>query len=187
MPTKLIIGLGNPGARYSATRHNAGFMAVDALAKHFSFSLKKKLFQPVEIAEGSFDETRIVLAKPTTFMNLSGKAVIALVQKYRLKPTDVIVLSDDVDLPLGTVRVRQGGSAGGHNGLKSVMNAIGPDFVRIRLGVGSPPVNIALEDYVLTKFAAEDMPVLERSIDLVNDIVENILRTGLVEEQTKTL
>lgn len=150
--TYLVIGLGNPGATYTATRHNAGFMAVDALAKELEVTMKKKFLLPVDMGEARMSDDKIVLAKPTTYMNLSGKAVGALARKYNVMPERIIVLSDDVTLPLGTIRVRIGGSAGGHNGLKSIIETLGAEFVRVRIGVGAPPSNIPLEAYVLQKF-----------------------------------
>lgn len=148
----LIVGLGNPGTKYAYTRHNAGFMAVDALAKELGVNIKKKLLLPVEMGETIVGGEKIVFAKPTTFMNLSGKAVGALARKYNVMPERIIVLSDDVTLPLGTIRVRIGGSAGGHNGLKSIIEMLGDAFVRVRIGVNPPPANIPLEAYVLQKF-----------------------------------
>src|SRR3989344_2597173 len=145
--THLIVGLGNPGTKYAQTRHNAGFLAVDALAGELEAGMKKKFLLPVEMGETTIAGEKVVLAKPTTFMNLSGKAVAALARKFRVTPERIIVISDDVALPLGTVRVRVGGSAGGHNGLKSISDMIGENFTRVRIGVNAPPPNIPLEAY----------------------------------------
>lgn len=153
--TYLVIGLGNPGAQYAQTRHNAGFMAVDALAKELEVTMKKKLLLPVDMGEARMSDEKVILAKPTTYMNLSGKAVGALARKHNVMPERIIVLSDDVALPIGTIRVRVGGSAGGHNGLKSIIETLGDGFVRVRIGVGAPPSNIPLEAYVLQTFGTD--------------------------------
>lgn len=182
--TYLVIGLGNPGTRYAATRHNAGFMAVDALAHDLDVTMKKKFLLPADMGEARVGDRKVVLAKPTTFMNLSGKAVGALARKYTVMPEHIIVLSDDVTLPLGTIRVRVGGSAGGHNGLKSIIETLGPEFVRVRIGVGAPPSQIPLEAYVLQKFG-DDMDHALLATKQAAAAVLDIMQHG-AREQTFT-
>lgn len=183
--TYLVVGLGNPGTKYAQTRHNAGFMAIDALAKELETKMKKKLLLPVEVGEAVVGGDKVVLAKPTTFMNLSGKAVGALARKYNVMPEHIIVLSDDVALPLGTIRVRVGGSAGGHNGLKSIIEMLGDAFVRVRIGVNPPPSNIPLEAYVLQKFGNDldhALMAAKQAASAVLDIIKHGAR-----EQTFTV
>ncbi len=146
----LLVGLGNPGPEYARTRHNIGFMAADAIARHYSFSEFRKKFQG-EYAEGSIDGGRVFLLKPQTFMNLSGKSVGALSQFYKIDPSNVAVLYDDVDLVPGKVRVKQGGGSGGHNGIKSIDAAIGVNYWRLRLGVGKHE-HADTSDHVLGNF-----------------------------------
>lgn len=153
--THLIVGLGNPGTKYATTRHNAGFLAIDVLAKKLEVSVKKKFLLPVEMGDAIIGGAKVVLAKPTTYMNLSGKAVAALARKFRVTPNCIIIMSDDVNIPLGTVRVRVGGGAGGHNGLKSIIETIGDAFIRVRIGVNAPPSDVPLDAYVLQKFGTD--------------------------------
>ena len=131
----LLVGLGNPGPEYARTRHNIGFMAVESIAERHSFSGFSKKFQG-EYAEGTLGGERAFLLRPLTFMNLSGNSVAALAQFFKIEPKRIIVLYDDVDLPPGKVRVKQGGGSGGHNGIRSIDAAIGVNYVRVRLGVG---------------------------------------------------
>ncbi len=183
MATMLVVGLGNPGPRYLTTRHNIGFMVVDALAKQLTVNMKKKLLLPVVLGEGVHEGSRVILAKPTTFMNLSGKAVTALMQKYRIAPEHVIVISDDVTLPLGTIRIRTNGSAGGHNGLKSIIGAIGEQFIRVRIGVDAPPPPMPLETYVLTPFG-DILPKAQQGVAKAAGLVTEILQNGSANEHT---
>ncbi len=184
--TYLIVGLGNPGVRYAQTRHNAGFLAVNAIADKLNVNMKKKFLMPAEIVETFVDDKKIVLAKPTTFMNLSGKAVMALARKYRVLPEHIVIISDDVTLPNGTIRLRIGGSAGGHNGLKSVIEAIGDSFIRVRIGVGVPPPNVPLEAYVLQNAQYQDLTPFLSSTRKAGEIALDIVQNG-VREQTIVL
>ena len=153
----LIVGLGNPGPKYEKTRHNAGFWIVDALAEAFGWKWSKKLFINALVAEGNIDGNKVVLAKPQTYMNRSGEAVGKLAKKYKMTPEQTIVVYDDVDIELGDTRWRESGSAGGHNGMKSIIKHLGTqDFPRLRIGIGSPPERVPLEDYVLGNMNASD-------------------------------
>ncbi len=173
------MGLGNPGDKYHLTPHNLGFMAVDRLAEDCGVEIThheaQALTAPTEI-EG----VPVVLGKPQTYMNLSGMAVVRLLAKYGLPPEDLIVLVDDVNLPLGSLRVRPAGSAGGHNGLKSIIGALGSDgFVRVRMGAQPevPPKDRV--SYVLGRFRKADMQPVSAMIDRSSEVVRVILREGV--------
>lgn len=146
----LIVGLGNPGKQYENTRHNAGFMVVDALADELGWKWSKKFLMGALVAEGNINGKKTILAKPQTFMNRSGQAVGKLAKKYKVDPADIVVVYDDADIELGDLRWRDAGSAGGHNGMKSIIHILGTqDFPRLRVGIGRPPEHVSLEDYVL--------------------------------------
>jgi len=182
----LIIGLGNPEKKYFATRHNVGFLAVDAIAKLCDASWKNKPDLFSEVAETHHDNAKIILAKPQTYMNNSGKAVAALMHRYHIEPQHLIVLSDDIDLPIGTLRTRTEGSAGGHNGLKSIMTSIGTQqFLRVRIGVGAHPPHIPLENWVLSPFPAEEAPHIPKIISTAAEIALNGVH-GKLQPQTIT-
>jgi PTH1 family peptidyl-tRNA hydrolase len=157
---KLIVGLGNPGEKYARNRHNIGFMAVDELARGYSFGPWKKRFQGVA-GEGQIGAGKCILLKPATYMNESGRAVGEAVRFYKLSPGDVIVVHDELDLKPGTVRVKTGGGNAGHNGLKSVSAHIGNDYTRVRLGIGHPGDKALVSNYVLQDFAKSDRQWLE--------------------------
>lgn len=153
----LIVGLGNPGKDYERTRHNAGFIVVDMLAKKLGLSWKLDVAHRSVIAEGNIDGQKLILVKPTTYMNASGESVRQSLDLFHLKAKDLIVIADDVALPLGTVRVRADGSAGGHNGMKSIIQHIGTQtFWRMRIGINPPPANEPLEAYVLNRFKSTE-------------------------------
>lgn len=174
---KLIVGLGNPGAEYRDTRHNVGFMVVDAVARKHHLQVKVRRNQ-AHIGEGAIDGRPIALAKPMTFMNLSGQAVSALMRRFRLDPQETLVIYDDVALPLGRLRIRPDGSAGGHNGIKSIIGSIGSqDFPRIRIGIGSP--NRDMIDHVLSRFHRSEMDAVRDAVARASDAVEMILESGL--------
>ncbi len=153
----LIVGLGNPGREYAATRHNAGFMVVDALARHWGTDFGRAKHQ-VLLAEATHGPRRVLLAKPQTFMNLSGRAVAPLVRFYRLPLDHLLVVYDDMDLPFGTLRLRPQGGHGGHKGMKSIIEALGGrrDFPRLRVGIGRPPGRMDPAAYVLRPFSPEE-------------------------------
>lgn len=162
---RLIVGLGNPGPRYADNRHNIGFLAVDEIVRRYSFGPIKTKFQGA-IAEGNIGSERVVCLCPTTFMNESGRAVQAAMQFYKLGAGDITVIHDEIDLPLGKVKVKRGGGAGGHNGLRSIDAHIGADYWRIRLGVGHPGVKAAVKNFVLMDFGKEE----RRLVDEINEV-----------------
>jgi len=166
---RLLVGLGNPGKEYALTRHNMGFMAVDEIVRRFSFTPWKKGFKG-QVCAGEIGGEKVVLLKPETFMNLSGEAVQEAVHFYKLTPADVIVFHDELDLPVGKMKVKVGGSPAGHNGLKSIDSHIGPDYMRVRIGVDNDK-NIPTADYVLGKPSPDDFKILENEF---NQIAENI-------------
>jgi len=168
---RLIVGLGNPGPEYEWTPHNLGFLAVDALAEQARIRVTRPEAKAL-VGRGEFAGGEVILAKPQTFMNLSGVAVRMLLERYGLDPAQMIVVVDDVDLPWGSLRIRERGSAGTHNGLKSIVSSIGTqEFLRIRLGIGPEKVWGQLRDYVLS-----EMDPVERKIaaQLVADAIEAV-------------
>ncbi len=175
---KLIAGLGNPGAEYEATRHNVGFMVVDRLLDRWGrgrFSCESGCES--RIFSGNFRGGRMMLQQPQTFMNLSGNAVGKLARKNGLTPGMILVIYDDLDLPLGTMRIRQGGSSGGHNGIKSVIEALGSEsFPRLRIGIGRPELESA--DYVLSCFDESEKELAAKVFDRACDAVDCLLRCG---------
>ncbi|WP_295313980.1 aminoacyl-tRNA hydrolase [Roseobacter sp.] len=165
---KLLVGLGNPGAKYAGHRHNIGFMALDRIASDHGFPAWKGKHQG-SIAEGRFGSERAVLLKPETFMNNSGQSVQAAMRFYKLDPADVIVLHDEIDLAPGKVKFKTGGGHAGHNGLRSIHAHIGPDYGRIRLGVGHPGHKDRVPSYVLHDFAKADQNWLDDVLRGVSD------------------
>ena len=158
------MGLGNPGRSYERTRHNAGFLVADELARRHGGSWRKR--KRTEAAPVSLGPKEVTLLKPTTFMNNSGSALAGY------DPEDLIVIHDDLDLPPGDVRVKVGGGAGGHNGLRSVIGRLGPDFVRVRVGIGRPPVGMSTTDYVLSRMDAQVRDAVSLAADAVEAVVE---------------
>jgi len=180
---KLIIGLGNPGSKYEKTRHNIGFMVLDAIASELSTSFSSKSDLHAEVAELNLDGDKLILAKPTTFMNKSGDALQALSTKYKVESDNIWIVFDDATLDLGTLRIRQEGSAGGHNGVKSIIDAIESEtFWRFKVGVDSPTENIPLEDWVLSKFGSDQIELLERMVELTKENILNALQTEPADE-----
>ena len=180
----LIVGLGNPGPRYTGNRHNVGFQCIDLLAAKHHITLSRKLGYSI-VGEGEIAGRSVVLAQPQTFMNASGKAVAALLRKYGRTPADLIVIHDELDLPLGRIRIRERGSAGGQRGVKSVIENLGTqEFVRVRVGIGRPgdaePRDAVLQpvDYVLRNFLPAEKPVIEEARHTVVEAVEAILTDG---------
>lgn len=157
---KLIVGLGNPGAKHARNRHNIGYLALEAIAAAHGFALWRSKFQG-QIAEGRLGPEKVLLLKPETFMNLSGDSVRAAAAFHKLAPADVIVLHDELDLPPGRVRVKTGGGHAGHNGLRSIAAHIGPDFARVRFGIGHPGDKRVVSNYVLSDFAKDEAAWLD--------------------------
>lgn len=165
---KLIVGLGNPDAKYAANRHNIGFMAVDRIAADHGFSPWKSRFQGLS-AEGRLGDARVTLLKPQTFMNLSGQSVGEAMRYLKLTPAEVIVLHDELDLAPGKCRLKQGGGHAGHNGLRSIHQHIGPDYHRVRLGIGHPGHKDRVAGYVLSDFAKADGDWLDDLLRGISD------------------
>jgi PTH1 family peptidyl-tRNA hydrolase len=183
---QLVVGLGNPGPRYAATRHNAGFMVLDALARRVGGSYKahKGPNGGADVLVGRLAGVPAVLAKPRSFMNESGGPVAAVSQFYKIAPERVIVVHDDLDLPFGALRLKAGGGEGGHNGLKSTTSSLGSkDYVRIRFGVGRPPGRQDPADFVLREFSAAERKDLDFFLDRAADAVEAVLKSGLEAAQ----
>jgi PTH1 family peptidyl-tRNA hydrolase len=183
---KLIIGLGNPGQGYSNNRHNIGFMCLKHFSKEHRIEFDRKQAN-ARVGRGKVEGIDVVLAKPQTYMNLSGQSVNRLMHNFKLKAEDIIVVHDDMDLPLGKVRIRGGGSSGGHNGINSIIQEIGTrDFIRIKIGIGRPEKDEDephdgrdIVDYVLSNFTAEEKKLLEPSIEKVSSAILCLLTEGL--------
>jgi len=178
---KLIVGLGNPGTQYAKTRHNAGFFVLDELAaRHAPGEPAKSRFKAATLDARLGDE-KCLLLKPTTYMNRSGHSVGEAVQFFKLEPAeDLIVVLDDVALPVGAIRVRARGGAGGHNGLKDIDRALGgAGYPRVRVGIGQTPKLLRQEDWVLSRFTAEEQPDVDRSVREAADAVEKMVRDGI--------
>ncbi|MEA3460206.1 MAG: aminoacyl-tRNA hydrolase [Chloroflexota bacterium] len=176
---KLIIGLGNPDPRYAHNRHNVGFQCLDRLAKAHGLEFRMRRSQAA-LASGEIEGVRVVLAKPLTYMNLSGRAVGALVHSYEVPLADVLVIYDDLDLPLGTIRLRPKGGAGGHKGMLSIIEHLGTQsFPRLRVGIGRPP-DVDMVNYVLSDFTPEEKAVMEEVYQKVVAAVECLLAQGLI-------
>lgn len=168
----LIVGLGNPGTKYSDTRHNIGFIAADLLSDRYNFFWNTKSKFNADIASGDTEFGKLILCKPNTFMNLSGSSVAALATFYKLLPKDIIVIHDDVDIQLGKVKYKVGGGHGGHNGLKSIDNNIGANYHRIRIGVGRPEdPRYNISDFVLGKFTEDEKKIVTTTIHKILDIL----------------
>lgn len=176
---RLIVGLGNPGAEYDWTPHNIGFQAIDALAERGSIRVTRPECKAI-IGRGTVAGEEVILAKPQTYMNLSGVSVRMLLEKYEADPAEMIVLVDDVDLPWGSLRIRERGSAGTHNGLKSIISSVGTqEFIRIRLGVGPEKVWGDLRDYVLHRMNNAERETAAQVVDAGVEAVELIFTEGI--------
>lgn len=180
----LVLGLGNPGARYERTRHNAGFLVVDRLASRAGVAVEKKAHGAL-VESCRLDDHPVVLAKPQTFMNLSGQAAASLRGFYKVEQQDVVVVHDDVDLPFGDVRVKKGGGHGGHNGLRDLNAKIGADYVRVRFGVGRPPEGWDTADYVLAGFTSGEEARLAGLVDQAADAVGLVVSRGVDAAMTE--
>jgi peptidyl-tRNA hydrolase, PTH1 family len=172
---RLIVGLGNPGARYARNRHNIGFMALDAIARRYRAPAFRSRFKG-ELSEGTVAGERRLLLMPQTFMNLSGESVLAAMSFYKIVPGDIVVIHDELDLRPGKVRVKRGGGAAGHNGLRSIDALIGADYWRVRIGIGHPGVKELVHPYVLQNFAADELKEwVEPLVDVVADALPLLL------------
>lgn len=186
MSVKLVVGLGNPGMHYANTRHNIGFRCLNHFAKTRGISVDRQQCR-AKVGYGKVGGNQIVLAKPRTFMNSSGEAVHLLVKRFNITLHDILVIHDDLDLPLGGIRLRGGGGSGGHKGVASIIECLGsPEFPRIRVGVGRPQVND--EDviaYVLGAFSPTDSDIADHTIIRVTEAVNCFLTEGIVQAMNK--
>lgn len=190
----LIVGLGNPGAKYKDTRHNIGFMAVDFLAEANSIKLNKKDFDGLW-GKGSINDKEVILLKPLTYMNLSGGAVQGISDYFHVEPKDILIVYDDIDLELGTIRIRLKGSGGGHRGMQSIIEHLGTnDFPRVRLGIGRPKQRSQksevksqneVADYVLSNFTPDEKDLMRKILDITKEAVDLILQDGVEKAMNK--
>lgn len=176
----VVVGLGNPGKNYEKTIHNMGYLAIDHFAKEHGFTFSKDKFFG-KVAEGVIDSEKVILLKPETFMNASGKSVEACVNLLKLDVKNVLVLVDDIDLEFGALRVRAKGSAGTHNGLRDIVQKIGENFPRLRLGAGRPMENQDLANYVLGNMSKERLEILEKNFAKTDRIIEYFIKNKKVE------
>lgn len=182
---RIIVGLGNPGSRYAQTRHNIGFMAADAIVRRHGFPPYRAKFDSA-LAEGTIADARVIVMKPQTFMNRSGDAVGACARFYKILPEEIAVIHDEIDLAPGKLKVKRGGGTAGHNGLRSIEAAIGPDFWRVRLGIGHPGVKELVEPYVLQNFDAEDKIWLGPLIEAIAEAIPLLADDDAPGFMTKT-
>jgi len=182
---RLIVGLGNPGTEYEWTPHNMGFLAIDGIAERAGIRITRPEAKSY-VGRGKFAGEEVILAKPQTMMNLSGVAVRMLLEKYECDPAEMIVLTDEVDLPWGMLRIRERGSGGTHNGLKSIVSALGGgEFIRVRLGIKPEKIWGELRDYVLSKLSRADREIAGQMVTEATDAVELIIAEGISKAMSK--
>lgn len=169
----IVAGLGNPGSQYSLNRHNIGFMAIDVIAEQYNFPPFKPKFN-AHLSEGKIGDQRVILCKPLTYMNLSGRPIAELIKFYKIPLDHLYVLHDDLDLLPGTIKVKKGGGHGGHNGLKSIDACLGQEYWRLRLGIGHPGFKDAVSGYVLSNFKASDTEWLTDLLSAVAVEIDNL-------------
>ena len=178
-PSLVVVGLGNPGSKYANTRHNAGFWCIDRLAKEHSVTLERRNRQAL-IGDCGIEGQRVILAKPRTFVNLSGEAVSYLLARYKVSSQNLLVICDDIALPTGKIRLRARGSAGGHNGIKSIIEALGTqDFPRLRIGVGGTPEGGNQIEHVLGKLSPEEQKAVDDAVERAVKLVCSLLIDGI--------
>ena len=183
---RIVIGLGNPGNTYKGTRHNVGFEAIDKLSYDFNIGLKNNRRFRAFTGEGRILGVKAMLVQPQTYMNLSGEAVSKILAYYKLSPQDIIVVYDDVSLPVGAIRVRERGSSGGQKGMINIIAMLGTDeFTRVRIGIGDKPPGFTLHDYVLSRFLREEWDGMIRGITKAGDAVQAILKHGAVKAMSE--
>lgn len=183
---KLIVGLGNPGKKFAFTIHNAGFLLVEKLAETYSIVFKREENFNAFLGRGKIEEEKILIAKPLTYMNNSGIAVKALVTELKINLTDLIIVHDDVNLPLGILRIRVGGGDGGHKGIRSIIeNLCNKEFIRLRLGVGFPALGESLTDYVLSEFSPDKFRIFQEEVKLGCEAIKVIVTQGVVIAMNK--
>uniref|UniRef100_A0A7V6A3T9 Peptidyl-tRNA hydrolase n=1 Tax=Desulfobacca acetoxidans TaxID=60893 RepID=A0A7V6A3T9_9BACT len=181
----LIIGLGNPGGQYARTRHNLGFRVVELLGARYNIPLTKVSLQSLW-GQGLLDGVSVVLAQPTTYMNLSGEAAARLIRYFRLTPEQLIVVHDDLDVPFGRLKLVRGGGAGGHRGIKSIQEHLATaDFYRVKLGIGRPPALMNPEEFVLAPFAPEEQELAAQLVERASQAVVVLATLGLAAAQNQ--
>lgn len=179
----LIVGLGNPGKQYEKTRHNIGFDVIDYMANKYNIDVNREKFKGI-CGEGFIENKKVILLKPLTYMNLSGESIREFANFYKLEDDEIIVVYDDISLDIGRLRIREKGSAGGHNGIKSIIQNLGGDkFPRVKVGVGQPKDNLV--NHVLGKFSKEDREHIEKVIPVVSDAIVEIVRNDAKESMNK--
>ena len=182
---KVIVGLGNPGKKYENTRHNIGFAAIDYIAEKEGININTGKHKAL-VGSGYIDGVKVLLVKPQTFMNLSGESLRPIMDFYKLEPEDFLVIFDDIDLDVGRIRIRRKGSAGGHNGIKSIISHLGSmGFPRIKIGVGAKPPGYDLADYVLGHFSKADQEILQERFEDVYDAVKLIVGDDITEAMNR--
>ena len=181
----LIVGLGNPGDKYKYTKHNVGFMVLDYFASAHNISISRIKHKAV-LGEGNIGQEKVILAKPQTYMNLSGESVQELMHWYKCDISRLIVIYDDVDIAVGRIRIRPEGSSGTHNGMKSIIYILNEDkFPRVRVGIGRQPDYMDLGDYVLSRFSEEEIPSMEEAVKKSALAIEEIIKNGVTSAMNK--
>lgn len=181
----LIVGLGNPGEKYTFTRHNAGFLSIDYMSQKHNIDVKKIKHKAV-IGEGIIAGERVILAKPQTYMNLSGESISEIVSWYKIPNENIIVIYDDISMPTGSIRIREKGSAGGHNGMKSIIQHLSTDvFPRLKIGINAKPDEYDLADYVLGKFTPDEQKILFDTFEKVNEAVKEFISKDIKSAMNK--
>ena len=180
----IIFGLGNPGREYERTRHNIGFIAIDKLSIAWKIDLSRVRYKSIN-GEGRFNQTKVILVKPLTFMNRSGNAVQSFINFYKITPDRVLVIHDDLDLPFGSLLIRSSGASAGQRGMQSIIARIGTnEFARLRVGIGRPPGRMDAADYVLQKFSEKDQKDLDFVLEAIVSAVETLIQDGVEKAMT---
>lgn len=173
----IVVGLGNPGRRYARTRHNLGFMVVDEIAGRHGIELRERDLYLT--GKGSIEDVDVVLVEPLTFMNRSGLAVREVVRKHNVQPENLVIVHDDIDMETGKLKIREKGSSGGHRGIESVIESIGArEFIRVKIGIGREE-GVAAEDYVLSKFRKDELPLIKEAVASAADAIAVIIKNGV--------
>ena len=181
----VIVGLGNPGEKYKNTRHNAGFMVLDRLAEKLDVPINKRGFRSV-YGKATYNGEKLILIKPVTFMNLSGGSIVDALYYYKLDISKLIVAYDDTDLAVGRIRLRRGGSAGTHNGMKSIISSVDSDIIkRVRVGISKPPEKMDLADYVLQNFTEKELHIMNQSASVAAEAILSIIDDGIEDAMQK--
>lgn len=178
MERHLIVGLGNPGRGHAFNRHNIGFMAIDRLAARHGIDMKRVQNKAI-LGSGRIADRPVILAKPQTFMNLSGEAVGPLTKFYKVPASNVLVVYDELDIPFGVIRLREKGGAGGHNGMRSIIQHLGNEFARLRMGIGRPPGRMDAAAYVLQDFGRDELPLVSEMLSTAVAAIESFVGNGI--------